>query len=670
MQKTMTRRGLGIFLAVVISLSCAVVVRAQEETLPPDLQKKFEKGLAAAEASSWDIAVKYFKEILADRPFYFPAYFNIALAHEKAGNELAALAYFKGYLHHVAAAEDRAQVEKEVTRLEVSVEAKIAKIMKQAEEAALTVPEGKDQWSSPRLEALKSVYYQYTNMLDEEGAKNFARRHLSQDKYYSANNTHVIIADNYISDEQVDKGLDMVASLPAEDRSGTLCKAAEKVYYAGDKGRAAKLLGEAEKIFGSDRFLADIAKMLIEQNQPDAALQLIEKNEYTGTKFDMLPAVAGALAAAGKKTAAIALIDKLKALIDAGSDISDKFTYGIKSAQAYEAAGEPARARATIDGLDFSAYPYQKEYLQMPAAILYAKLGDLKKAEEIQRILTDPTFRPRTAFTIADDLIKKGKYADAEKFLPYVEPNPFNMFELGETLAKVGWHYLASGDRAGYARIEQMAREKEAKGPTKTIAVYDKEIAVIAWKNGKKDIAVEHIRKISDKWVREAGICAQADYEIKEGRPEEAIALLAAERDQWKGSDREAWIIGSGLDACDKILAKGPSPKLKEFVDLLADFAEKEKQFDNFGRIGAVYEKLGEKDLAARFAAYDKDMSWLKLAREFESGDTADPDGYFQKIKDKGAQELPGAIARLALAYANGLRKIGKNEEALAAGKK
>jgi len=502
---------------------------AQEETLPSDLQKKFEKGLAAAEQSSWDIAIKYFKEVLDNNPFYFPAYFNMGLAHEKAGNELAAIAYFKGYLHHVAAAEDRAQVEKEITRLEVAVEAKIAKIMKQAEEAALTVPEGKDQWTSPRFQALKSVYFQYTNMLDQEGAQKFAQKYLSQDKYFTPEKTRALVAENSISAGETGKGLDLAASLPARSRSGTLCKAAEKVYESGDFPRAAKLLAEADEISGSDSFLAAIAKELIEKGQSDAALRIIEKYDYPSGKFDMLPTVAGALAAAGSKGEAIALIEKLKAAIDADEDISDKLDYGIKSARAYEAAGEPARARAIIDGLDFSTYPHQKEYLLMPAAVLYAKLGDLQKAEEIQRMLTDPTFKPRTAFTIVDDLIKRGKYADADRFLTYLEPNPYNMFELGETLAKVGWQYLQSGDRAGAARIEQMARATADIFPIKTIAVYEKEIAVSAWKAGKKELAAESIRKISDKWVREAGVCAQADFEIKEGRPDEAIALLTAE---------------------------------------------------------------------------------------------------------------------------------------------
>ncbi len=599
---------------------------AQEEALSPDLQKKFEKGLAAAEQGSFDIAIKYFKETLDSNPFFFPAYFNMGLAHEKAGNELAAIAYFKGYLHHVAAAEDRAQVEKEITRLEVAVEAKIAKILKQAEEAALALPE-KDGWISPRHEALKSVYYHYANMLDEEGANKFAQKHLAKDDYFTPDRTRELIAEKLVSK--------------------------------------------------SDHDYEKMLKELAEKGQSDDVLKLFEKVDDKGTKYDLLPPVAGALAAAGQKDDAFALIQKLEA--DIGEDIpnewdleDNKSRFNIKVAEAYETAGDPTRARAILDGqvAHFSTFTSPDPNLQMPVAVLYAKLGDLKKADSVLRVMTHPVFKGYTVHGIVHQLLDQGKFAEAEKYLQDMEPNPYSLFELGEQLAQFGWYYLKKGDGAGFARIEKAAAEKKSLGPTQNRDVFYKEVAVLAWKDGNKEIAAEYIQKISDKWVREMGVCRIADFETKAGRPDEALGLLLDERDRWKGSQREEWIIESGLNACDKILEKGPSPRVKEFIDVAAGFAEEEKLFDQFGRIGKVYDKLGEKDSAARFKAFDRDRSWLRLAKEFETGETADPDAYFQKAKDEKPENIPGFIARLAVVYAEGLRKIAANEKALAAGKK
>ncbi len=662
-------------LALVFSLQ-VLPSFAQEEALPLDLQKKFEKGLAAAEQNSWKIAIKYFKEILDNNPFYFPAYFNMALAHEKAGDELAAIAYFKGYLHHGAAAEDRAQVEKEITRLEVAVEAKIEKIMKQAEEAAFALPEkteiateeGITYESKTRLEALHSICYYYADMLDEEGANKFAQKHLAGDTYYTPARIREMIANNLISKGDVERGLEIALKLPPDLRDKPLCNAAKKIYKGGDLPRAVKILADLKEIEGSNYDLEEMFKELIEKGQSDTALKLFEKVKYKETKYDLLPPIAGALAAAGQKDEANALIKKFEAY--AGDDRSEKIKYAIKCAEAYEAAGEPAPARAIIDGLDFSKFS-DRVSLQAKVAFLYAKLGDLKKADAVQNAITDADWKGHVANDIIRALIDQGKFAEAEKYLPYVYPSPFGPFSLGWQFAQFGWYYLSHNDSEGFSRIEEMVARKKVDGYrfSQSSAFY-KELAVLACRNGNKEIAAEYIQKISDKWVREAGVCTEADFETQAGRPDEALGLLLAERSQWKGSEREEWIVESGLNACDKILEKGPSPRVKEFIDAAAGFAEEEKLFDQFGRIGKVYDKLGEKDRAARFTAFDKDKSWLELAREFAAGETADPDAYFQKAKDEKPEKIPDFIARLAVVYAEGMRKLAATEKALAPGKK
>lgn len=111
------------------------LVTPAQITLPPDAQAEFDQGLAAAELQAWPIAIKHFdaaeeKLRYSSGPqFYAPLYFNLGLAHDKAGHELAAIAWFWRYLGTAPDADNAAAVRKEIVSLKVRAEVKIIKLL-------------------------------------------------------------------------------------------------------------------------------------------------------------------------------------------------------------------------------------------------------------------------------------------------------------------------------------------------------------------------------------------------------------------------------------------------------------------------------------------------------------------------------------------------------------
>ena len=123
-----------------IIISCVVLLvglRAQDTSaLPPEAQKEFDRGLAAAEQKQWDLAVRHFADAQKSARTSPQVLFNLGLAYGKAGHLLPGIVWLHAYLAAVPQAANADAVRKEITRLEVAQEAITASIIQQASDAA------------------------------------------------------------------------------------------------------------------------------------------------------------------------------------------------------------------------------------------------------------------------------------------------------------------------------------------------------------------------------------------------------------------------------------------------------------------------------------------------------------------------------------------------------
>jgi tetratricopeptide (TPR) repeat protein len=120
-------------------VAASALLRAQN-TLPPQAQAELDRGLAAAEQKQWVLAIKHFAEAQNTAKTSPQVLFNLGLAHDKAGHELAALAWLQAYLAAAPRADNANAIRKEIVRLDVATEAKINTLAKLAMDAANKMP--------------------------------------------------------------------------------------------------------------------------------------------------------------------------------------------------------------------------------------------------------------------------------------------------------------------------------------------------------------------------------------------------------------------------------------------------------------------------------------------------------------------------------------------------
>ena len=135
------QRPLSVLFATLALTSWAGVCTAAD-AVPPAAQAAFERGVIAAEQQHWLVALRYFSEAQKKAPAAAPILFNLGLAHAKAGQELAAIAWLQAYLAAAPQAPNAAAVRTEILRLDVATEAKIARIVQEAEVAAAVADKG------------------------------------------------------------------------------------------------------------------------------------------------------------------------------------------------------------------------------------------------------------------------------------------------------------------------------------------------------------------------------------------------------------------------------------------------------------------------------------------------------------------------------------------------
>ena len=130
-----------IYTLVICCLALPGLMRAQN-TLPPDAQKAFDLGSAAADQKQWDLAIRYFNEAQKLAPKNPRVLFNLGLAHDKAGHALTGMVWLHAYLAASPKAANAEAVNKEIARLQIANDTTVAKLIQQAIDASrlLTPP--------------------------------------------------------------------------------------------------------------------------------------------------------------------------------------------------------------------------------------------------------------------------------------------------------------------------------------------------------------------------------------------------------------------------------------------------------------------------------------------------------------------------------------------------
>ena len=138
-------------LALGYSLAFLLLLPASAQ-LSPEAQKAYEQGMAAAQQQSWDQAIAGFAaaQKLAERE---PSVlYNLGLAHDKAGHDLAAEAWFRTYLAVSPKAPDATAVQSEIAKLQESNTNTIKMIFAASLTAARQIP-----WEDLRWKRLADI---------------------------------------------------------------------------------------------------------------------------------------------------------------------------------------------------------------------------------------------------------------------------------------------------------------------------------------------------------------------------------------------------------------------------------------------------------------------------------------------------------------------------------
>lgn len=154
-----------------------IIVRLQIGESDPEAL--YNAGLEAAQREDWRIAVAYFTAA-HQRTHLVPRYmYNLGLAHARAGNEVAALAWLAAYLVAEPEASNRAAIWQQIAALEATVDHKIEVIWRSASQAVETLPLIPFSSISPESErssAYVSMAYAAGAASDWERARTFLQR--------------------------------------------------------------------------------------------------------------------------------------------------------------------------------------------------------------------------------------------------------------------------------------------------------------------------------------------------------------------------------------------------------------------------------------------------------------------------------------------------------------
>lgn len=665
---------IGKRLLVAVVMWCGACAWAQaSEELPAGARSAFERGTVAAQQGEWTLAIKYFSETLKEVPDYYPAYFNLALAHSRAGHETAAIAWFRAYLQHVPDAAEKKEILRQITALEVAVEAKIDKLFKQSIELADALPTSDGQYGNPRDYAYSSIfnYHAFAGRTDEAAAIAAAQK--PNDTYYTRERAIASYAETIAGEGDTDKALEIAATLPASYQTGIYGKVADNLLYKDRIDEVLPYLGRMPKPqdwYGLQTLIAKLAEL----GRAAEARALLDRYEDKEKRFTQAMELAKVLGAQGDRAGALDLIRTegmpFYAAFKQDSQLSaDRLIDKAKSIwEAYLAAGEPAQAKALADTFDLGALESWMNWPRLYLGETYAKAGDMAKAVQCLSGIGDTEVRDRLGEYIFNALAARGDYEQAARYLHYVKYSPFNPYAQPTAYGKIAWAKLKAGDRKGFEGLS--ASLPSVPGSTGAVAARDQfnvEISVGAYKDGQTELADEYFRKIQDPYWQAQAARASAYSRFEKGELDEARDFLKRQDPAiWRPELGTFYLVSElSLKIAQAYLGVSRGDKAAEVLDWLAPQAEQQASPQVLEKIAELYDRVGsagQSEASRRSAetarAKAADLSWVSLALQFEQSHTYDAEAYLRKAQAESADKIPDKLAALAWYYATDLRKI------------
>jgi tetratricopeptide (TPR) repeat protein len=257
---------MALWIGLVVSAVTLPSALAQS-TLSPEAKTALQEGIAAAKFQNWDSAQKYFDEALAAAPGAPEVLFNQGLLYDrKGGAELVASAWYRAYLAAAPKAQNRSQVEARLIELHAGAEARAAKYMATAKEAAR------------QLAPAVSVYFLPGQSNCEGGFRELLGREISVGHFesvdeivawFQGNECHNDFLHSIVSAmfflEQPQEAPRYIEKISGPWKVGALRLYATVKWMEGDKTSALKLVEEAETV--ATQLLKDYEKSAVPEHK-------------------------------------------------------------------------------------------------------------------------------------------------------------------------------------------------------------------------------------------------------------------------------------------------------------------------------------------------------------------------------------------------------------------
>lgn len=343
--------------------------------LSPEAQAAVDKGITAAKAQSYLLAVRYFQDARKIAPQAPEIFYNLGLAESKiSGRELRAIAWFGAYLATVPGAPNAATLRGEIDRLEVISQINISRVMKSAQDAAARLKSNEVPGGRFSVAQVGQLSVEVQSRALQEVAALWAQAGDIQAALQTCNS----IEDGLDKDFNRNAALGDVATYQAQ---------------AGDFAGALKTVARVTSWYTAVKVLTDIAN--IQSGVGDGA----------GAQKTLAIALKEAVAAKGDPANIDIAFDKIgRAQAKAGDPAGARATAGRLASYYYEAgiqlaiadfqiqAGNISEAKETLAAaqktIDLIPTPENKSYTQQEAAKVRAKLDAAGVAGSAQQSIT------------------------------------------------------------------------------------------------------------------------------------------------------------------------------------------------------------------------------------------------------------------------------------------
>ena len=318
---------------------------AQQSPLGQQAQKAMQRGTIAARQSEWALAIKYFEKAYRQAPAAPEVLYNLALAIDRSGgNSIRAMALYGGFLAAAPGSPRSAEIRRRLLELDVKTEAEALKLMRQAESAAVTLPE------------------------------KYARESELED-----------IAEALTLSGNLEAAMALASLGDADDTYKRIAKAQAML---GDTAGALATVARIKDEYDISIAYQYAAQQLARLNKFSEAMGMAERTLRPGHKLEAFVSIAKQQSKGGRNEEALALLERAEALADK-----------MKRKDAYDEYHDIAIARAKAGDFDGAERAAQKidpakdsyvgwAYDAIVEALL--KAGDLKRAERLAGRLAKP----------------------------------------------------------------------------------------------------------------------------------------------------------------------------------------------------------------------------------------------------------------------------------------